>query len=305
MERQGEAMIRDDDWHRRRAKGLGGSDAATVLGISPFKSPLRLWKEKRGEVAPDDLDAKEHIYWGTTLERIIADEYAQRTGRTICEVDTIFVHPKYPFMLCNVDRIVTTRGPRVILEVKNVSTFHFSAAEWGPDGSQQVPPYYYVQAQHNCACTGAVQCDMPILVGGNEYRCYPLPRDDAFIEKMIAKESAFWQSIIDGVEPEPINLSDLKLLFPNHVAGAHVDATEETARAWAMLTENSLQMKRLKAERKDAEFLVKSCMGEAEYLSFNGVRLATWRTSAKTGRRTFRVISSGVGGECAADDDDG
>jgi predicted phage-related endonuclease len=50
---------RADDWFKARKKGIGGSDAAVVLGISPWKTPIRLWREKRNEVAEDDLIEKQ------------------------------------------------------------------------------------------------------------------------------------------------------------------------------------------------------------------------------------------------------
>jgi putative phage-type endonuclease len=289
-------MIRDAQWHERRAKGIGGSDAATILGVSPFKSPLRLWMEKRREIEPEDLDAKEHIYWGITLERTICDEYTRRTGRAVREVGETYQHPRYPWMLCNVDRDVITRGPRVILEAKNVSNYHFAASDWGMEGTAQVPPYYYAQCQHNCAVTDAAQCDMPVLIGGNLFRIYAVPRDEAFIVTLIEREQAFWESIASGKKPDPINIADLHLLFPNNAPGVHIDASDEAAQAWALLARVKLEQKRLKAEAKQYEFVVKQNMGEAEHLSYNGAKLATWRKD-KSGTRRFRVHVSGIGDE--------
>jgi putative phage-type endonuclease len=289
-------MIRDNDWYAARAKGIGGSDAAAVLGISPFKSPLRLHMEKRHEIKPDDLEVKEHIYWGTVLESFIADEYQRRTGKEVISSDRIAVHKDYPWMLCNVDRYVRRRSvdPRVILEIKNVSLHHFAAGEWGDDHSSRVPPYYYAQAQHNIAVTDAAQCDMPVLIGGNEYRCYHLPRDNKFIELLISKEQVFWDGVQTGKRPDPINADDLKILFPEHTPGQHIEADEITATAWAKLAKIAISLANIKALKRDAEFLVKNAMGVAEHLSFNGVKLATWRTSPKDGRRRFRVITKGV-----------
>lgn len=294
-------MIRDAEWHERRAKGIGGSDAATILGVSPFKSPLRLWMEKRREVEPEDLDAREHIYWGITLEHTICEEYTRRTGRQVREVGTIYQHPQHPWMLCNVDRDVITRGPRVILEAKNVSSYHFAASDWGMEGTAQVPPYYYAQCQHNCAVTGAVQCDMPVLIGGNLFRIYAVPRDEAFIGTLIAKEQAFWDSLASGRKPEPINLADLALLFPDNAPGVHMDASDEAAQAWAQLARVKLEQKRLKAEAKRYEFTIKQNMGGAEHLSYNGAKLATWRKD-RSGTRRFRVHVSGIGEETEGDE---
>lgn len=295
-------MMRDAEWHARRAKGIGGSDAATILGVSPFKSPLRLWMEKRHEIEPEDLDAKEHIYWGITLERVICEEYTRRTGRQVREVGELYQHRQHEWMICNVDRdVVLTNGPRVILEAKNVSNYHFAASDWGMEGTAQVPPYYYTQCQHNCAVTGAVQCDMPVLIGGNNWRLYAVPRNESFIETLIARELAFWESLRTGKKPEPINLDDLRLLFPDNMPGLHKDASDEAARAWAQLARCKVELKRWKAEAKQAEFIVKQNMAEAEHLSYNGAKLATWKKD-KSGTRRFRVHVSGIENETEGDE---
>jgi putative phage-type endonuclease len=286
-------MIKDKDWYDRRQHGIGGSDAAAVLGVSPFKSPLRLWMEKRGEIEPDQIDDKPAVYWGTVLERVVAEEYERRTNRRTIETNSVSVHPRLGWMICNVDRFVDYHGPRLILEIKCTGMYAFNASNWGPDGSAQVPPYYYTQAQHNIAVTESAQCDMPVLIGGNDYRCYSIPRDSAFISALIDKERAFVQSIRAGIKPPPINLEDLRILFPSHQPGAHVDADETTAEAWAKLANIKICINRMKSESRELEFKIKGAMGSAEYLSFNGVKLASWRAGSD-GKRRFRVVTSGV-----------
>jgi putative phage-type endonuclease len=286
-------MIRDSEWHARRAKGIGGSDAGAVLGISPFKSPLRLWMEKRGEIQPDDIDAQENVYWGQRLEHLIAEEFANRSGLEIRQTGELSQHPHYEWMICNVDAFVINVPQRVITEIKNVDRFAFHAGKWGPDGSAQVPDYYYAQAQHNMEVTGAVLCYMPILVGGNDYRCYVIPRDERFVKFLIAHEAEFWRKVQHGIKPAPVDNEDLKILFPNHAPGIHLDATDETALAWARLCAIKPKLGALVKEKKECEFAIKKEMGVAEHLSYNGAKLATWRTG-ESGRRTFRIVTGGV-----------
>jgi putative phage-type endonuclease len=286
-------MIKDQDWYERRKKGIGGSDAAAVLGVSPFKSPLRLWMEKRGEVEAEQIENRQAVYWGTMLEKVVAEEYERRTNRHTVETNSVSVHRSIPWMICNVDRFVNYSGPRLILEIKTTGIFAFNASDWGADGSAQVPPYYYAQAQHNIAVTDSAQCDMPVLIGGNDYRCYSLPRDEAFISVLIARETEFVRLLRKGIKPDPINLEDLRILFPAHSPGAHMDADETTAQAWARLANIKVQLNRLKAESREHEYTIKGAMKTAEHLSFNGAKLATWRTGSD-GKRRFRVLTNGV-----------
>ena len=52
-------------WLRMRSGGIGGSDAAVIAGLSPWKSPYELYLEKTGEAAAPDLSDNERVYWGT------------------------------------------------------------------------------------------------------------------------------------------------------------------------------------------------------------------------------------------------
>jgi putative phage-type endonuclease len=60
------------EWLEVRKTGIGGSDAAAAVGLSPYKSPLELWLEKTNRDAtlpkPDPQDTTEPVYWGTLLE---------------------------------------------------------------------------------------------------------------------------------------------------------------------------------------------------------------------------------------------
>ena len=73
-------MNREEFLARRKA-GLGGSDIAAIVGISPWSTPRDIYLDKKGLAAPEqETDA---MYWGTTLEDIVAREYSKRTGRKI------------------------------------------------------------------------------------------------------------------------------------------------------------------------------------------------------------------------------
>ena len=59
------------DWLKARRKGIGGSDAASVLGISPWKSNVQLWEEKTGIAEPEDISDKEAVRFGKESEAAI------------------------------------------------------------------------------------------------------------------------------------------------------------------------------------------------------------------------------------------
>ncbi|CAM5208732.1 hypothetical protein CDEN61S_03791 [Castellaniella denitrificans] len=110
------------EWLEVRKTGIGGSDAAAAVGLSPYKSPLELWLEKTGRDAtlpkPDPQDTTEPVYWGTLLEPIVAASYTQQTGRKVRKVNAVLQHPQHPWMLANLDREVIGGGSVQILECK-------------------------------------------------------------------------------------------------------------------------------------------------------------------------------------------
>ena len=93
-----------EEWLAERNKGIGGSDIATILGLSKWKSPLQLFLEKTGKVVAEDLSDKEVIYWGNVLEDVVAKEFERRTGKKVRKRNVMFCDDKYPYMRANVDR---------------------------------------------------------------------------------------------------------------------------------------------------------------------------------------------------------
>lgn len=282
-------VIKDSLWHAARAKTIGGSDAAAVLGISPFKTALRLWKEKKGEVTPEDVDSKEIVYWGTVLESIIIREYENRTGYSVEAMPDSIISTLYPWMACNLDFRVTNAGIRLIGECKNVGLHHFSKAEWGDEGSNQIPPYYYAQCQHNMIVDDAQQCDFPCLIGGSQFRLYQIPRDEKFCDALIEAEAKFMASLVDGVEPEPVNLSDCRLAFPFGDPEVAVEASEQDAEDWALLCQWQKTAKTAKGHIDTLKLRLQKRMGVATALHFNGAKLVRWINTRGGGRRFYTI----------------
>src|SRR5665647_2757528 len=93
-----------EQWLKYRKQGIGGSDVASVCGLSKWKSPMGLWLEKTGQVEPEP--AGEAAYWGTVMEPIIRNEFAARTGFKVKEVKAILQHKRFHWMLANLDGVL-------------------------------------------------------------------------------------------------------------------------------------------------------------------------------------------------------
>ena len=199
-------------WLKIRAQGIGSSDAAVAVGLSPYKSPLSLWLEKTNRMPAADLSEKEAVIWGTVLEPVLAKVYAARTGRRVRRVNAVLQHPDHPFMLANLDREVVGKADCGILEIKTAG--YHSAPQW-EDG---IPIAYQCQVLHQLAVTGHAWADVAVLIGGQDFRIYRIERDDDKIADLIERESQFWACVQDNQQPEPDGSDDagkaLLSLFP-------------------------------------------------------------------------------------------
>ncbi len=136
-------------------EGIGGSDAAAVLGLSPWKSNVRLWEEKTGLREPEDISDKEVVRFGkeseAAIRRLFALDFPQYKV-TYDEFGMIANEPDCPFIFATLDGELTdSDGRKGILEIKTTEIRRsLDRKKW--DG--QVPDYYYAQIVHQLLATG-------------------------------------------------------------------------------------------------------------------------------------------------------
>lgn len=207
-----------DKWLNIRKQGIGASDAAAAMGISPYQSQLELWMVKTGRDAnlekpkPDDQESP--MYWGNILEPIVAKHYTMRTGNKVRRVNAVLQHPDEDkrWMLANLDYAVSASDDVQILECKTAG--EHGAKLWR-DG---VPDYVRCQVQHQLAVTGKQAADVCVLICGQKVEVYRVDRDDELIAQIIELERAFWH-YVETDTPPPADGSDsaskaLRALYP-------------------------------------------------------------------------------------------
>ena len=99
-----------------RLTGIGGSDAACVVGLNPYKLPLQLYLEKRGELAEADLSDNAAVRWGNLLEDVVADHFAETTGKSVRRNAELLRSEQWPWMIAHIDRELVDED--AILECK-------------------------------------------------------------------------------------------------------------------------------------------------------------------------------------------
>ena len=196
------------DQVRERVAYIGGSDAAGVLGLSRWTTPLQVWAEKTGEIEPKDLSGLLPIEVGNELEDLVCKLWSKRTGKKLRRVNETQVHANYPFIRCNIDRRVV--GEETIFEAKTASAW--KAKEWE---GEDIPGEYILQCQHNMAVTGAAKCWIAVLIGGNvDFKYKLIERDPILIAEMVRREADFWlKYVVPKVMPGFITRNDGDILF--------------------------------------------------------------------------------------------
>jgi len=185
--------------HEIRSKGVGGSDIAPIMGLSPWKTSHELWLEKTGAVEPEKLDTQ-FVHFGNVLEQIVADEFATRNDFKVRKQNKTFTHKEYPQLLANIDRSVD--GEKAILECKTSSAWKMG--DWGEEMTEDVPDYYRVQVEHYMNVKGYEIAYLAVLIGGNTFRTYFFERDPELSEMIQDAAIDFWDMVINNTPP-PIN----------------------------------------------------------------------------------------------------
>lgn len=167
---------------------IGGSDVATIFGLSPWTTPLELWMVKKGRMKPKSPPNPDQLAMGHMLEPIAAHFYAQRTGNTVTDDNYLYQHATLEYALANIDRRYTRKedGEGGVLECKSL-TYH-KAADWA-DGA--IPIYYELQLRYYLAVLDEKHGAFSALWGNNPENDLATPH----IERVQAKEDIIFEKL--------------------------------------------------------------------------------------------------------------
>ena len=272
----------------RRPFGIGGSDVAALLGLSPHRTALELWADLMGRPQARG-DGPLHLRFGRHAEPFVADEYERRSGLVAVAHPAPLFHRLHGFMFGHVDRLVVGHPdePAVVdgrvtapglLECKTASAF--SRASWGEDGSDLVPPHYLAQCAWYMAVTGCAWADLAVLIGNSELRVHRIERDAELEGLLVERATRFWhEHVLAHRPPEPSTPSDALLLYPRSIPGASVQAGPEVVALLERYRRRCEEAARIRLECDELRARVQAHMGEAEELRAGPAVLATWRTA--------------------------
>ncbi len=264
-----------------RSHGLGGTDVAAILGLSPWKAPIDVWNGKVNPGSLPELD-KECLRWGTLLEPVVRAEYGARFDVDVvnpCDLDSCFKETRpwndvrlivgdEPWMLAAPDGWLKKFSAG--LEIKCSAR---KSGEWGDEGSEEIPAHYYTQAAWYMAVCKATGWNFGVLFSGNTLQQYRTERDLDFEKDMVSVARAFWHDYVLTETEPPI---DQTTSYGAYLARKFSLGTED------VITEPRPEILEWTAKMKLAEDQVKE-WEEAKQLANNHLRdLIGNMKSAKT-----------------------
>ena len=90
-----------------RRRGIGGSDVASIFGVSPFRTARDLYYDKLNIVSVEEDEGNwVAMEMGNLLEPLVAKIFGKKTGYKFYQIKKMFYHPHYPFMLADLDYFV-------------------------------------------------------------------------------------------------------------------------------------------------------------------------------------------------------
>lgn len=275
-----------DKWLEERRYGLGGSDAATIMGLNPWSTPLELWAEKSGAVKSSEPG--EAAYWGTVLEPLVLKRYTETSGRIAKPSGLMLRSVDRPWQLATLDGEQADDRGQGVLEIK--CTGLKDRWEEGP------PPYVLCQVQHQLAVTGWNWASVAALFNGREFWWGDIDRDDSYISRLNEAEEAFWNLVLMGKEPlaQAMDKDVLAKLHPQHAPGVIVELGQDFVTITDRYEALKDSKKSIETELSAVEATLKQAIGDAETAMLPSGVSYTYKAQARksyvVAEGSFRVL---------------
>jgi predicted phage-related endonuclease len=173
-----------------RRSFIGGSDARVIMGDDDADL-IRLWREKRGEIEPEDLSSNLIVQLGTVTEHLNRHWYERNTGQVVTEVQRQVFHPVKRWMAATLDGMVEATG--AIFEAKFMLPWAFSE-----EGAAEK---HMPQLQHNMWVTASRTAVLSIITGGGKWVEMIIPADPLYQHVLLTAEKKFWRCVETGETP--------------------------------------------------------------------------------------------------------
>ncbi|MDR3015235.1 MAG: YqaJ viral recombinase family protein [Delftia acidovorans] len=265
-----------------RAKYLGGSDIAAVLGISPWKTPLDLYLDKIKPRA--EGERKQVLTRGIRWEGVVSEMLVERLEADGHSVEIVgsnnrYRDPQHDFMAAEIDFEVRLDGADEITNVELKTVHPFKMKEWGESDTDHMPTHYTAQVMWGLGVTGRKSGILAALFGADELRAYPVDRDEETVQALRSRGADFWGNHVRaGVPPDPISIRDTDRLFSEDGAADALQADPALSEWLMRMRFIRAEIKAREAEAEVLEFQIRKAMGtNTQVLMPNGKAACEWK----------------------------
>ena len=176
-------------WKQRRYF-IGGSDARIIMG-NDEAALIRLWREKRGEIEPEDLSGNLVVQLGLATEELNRRWYQANTGQVLTDVQRQIRHPALRWMAATLDGRVETSG--AVFEAKFMLPWSFS--------EEAAAEKHMPQLQHNMWVVAARSAVLSVITGGGKWVEITTHADPLYQHLIVTAERKFWRCVESGEPP--------------------------------------------------------------------------------------------------------
>ena len=201
-----------EEWLQNRRKSLGGSDAAAILGLNPYKNNVDLWREKTGRIIPEDIGYKPYVKYGKEAEQYLTSLFSLDFPQYEVKGNddyTVYHHPQYPFLAGTLDGELTEKetGRKGILEIKTTNILQSMQREKWND---KIPDNYFCQVLHYLLVTGwdfaILKAQLKTDYGGDirlNTRHYHIEKAEVQedLDYLLEQEIRFWDYVAKDKQP--------------------------------------------------------------------------------------------------------
>ena len=269
MTKESTALREGVNTNLKRRYFIGGSDARIIMGEDEA-ALLRLWREKRGEVEPEDLSGNLIVQLGVVTEDLNRRWYEANTGQVITDVQKHIRHPALRWMAATLDGRVEASG--AVFEAKFMLPWSFS--------EEAAAEKYMPQLQHNMWVVAARAAVLSIITGGGKWVEIKTHADPLYQHLIVTAERKFWRCVENGEPPALFGVEPPK---PRIEAVRIVDMS--SSNAWAEFAAVFARTRSAHLEHEQAKAELKSLVPEDAQAGHR-----PWRPgqALEVGRHQFR-----------------
>lgn len=268
-----------------RRDGIGSSEIAAIVGLSPYRSALNVYLEKIGEIPP--FAGNIYTRMGNALEPVIAEEWSREQGAELVSPDGTFRHPRHPIVFASPDRFILSDGERAgVLEVKHTSQI------W-----DAVPDFVQAQVAWQMATVDLPYAYVAVLDASRSVKSFRVERDRDFEANLIDIAETFWERNVKARVPPPADGPDLPYLkerFPKDTLPP-LPITPEIEGIVAAYREAKRALDAAERLADGARSRLIEVIGEHSGIGIGATKLVTYSAARDSQRTDWQAVATAAG----------